>query len=225
MTPNDPQMDVLLRRFTSGVSGELAGDHLDADEMSAFAEGGLPPAAPAHYSSHLADCDRCRKQISSLTIAEGAVTRADQTLADKGERRKFWQLLAGFFAVPVLRYVAFAALLLIVAGVAFIALRPRVEPPALVAANDSNQQELTAVKPSTESNGSPNHDATTARSASASPSPASSDQNPKRDEGRVAENTTPPLQPLKENARPAEEFEKKAQESTAAKSQPAYAPA
>lgn len=219
-------MDVLLRRFTGGLSGEPANDHLDADEMSAFAEGGLPPAARAQYVSHLADCDRCRKQVSSLAIAAGAVARTEQSVAEKIERRRFWQILAGFFAVPVLRYAAFGAVLLIVAGVGFIALRPRGDRPALVASNESKQQEpVTAVKPSADTNGVLNKDSNTARSASASQSPATSDQNPKRDEGRVAENTAPVSSPMKEILpRPADEAEKKAELPMVAQ-KPGYAPA
>jgi len=225
MTSNDPQMDVLLRRFTGGLSGEPANDHLDADEMSAFAEGVLPPAARAQYVSHLADCDRCRKQVSSLAIAAGAVARAEQSVAEKIERRRFWQILAGFFAIPVLRYAAFGAVLLIVAGVAFIALRPRGDLPALVTSHESKQQEpVTAVKPAAETNGGLNKESNTARSGSASQSPATSDQNPKRDEDRVAENTTPPLQPMKEVPKPVDEAEKKA-EQLAVAPKSGYAPA
>src|SRR2546430_2635457 len=226
MTSNDPQMEVLLRRFTGGLSGEAANDHLDADEMSAFAEGGLPPAARAQYVSHLADCDQCRKQVSGLAIAAGAVARTEQSVAEKIESRRFWQILAGFFAVPMLRYAAFAAVLLIVAGVAFIALRPRGDLPALVAPHESKQQEpLTAVKPSTDPNGGLNKDSNTARSTSTSQSPAASDQNPKRDEDRVAENTTPPLQPMKEIAKPVDEAEKKAEQPMVPAQKPGYAPA
>ncbi|HBB97811.1 MAG TPA: hypothetical protein DC054_20715, partial [Blastocatellia bacterium] len=174
---------------------------------------------------HLADCDRCRKQVSSLAIATGAVARTEQSVAEKIERRRFWQILAGFFAVPVLRYAAFGAVLLIVAGVGFIALRPRGDRPALVASNESKQQEpVTAVKPSTDTNGGLNKDSNTARSASVSQSPATSDQNPKRDEDRVAENTTPPLQPMKEIPKPVDEAEKKAEQLTVAPKS-GYAPA
>lgn len=218
-------MDVLLRRFTGALSGEPANDHLDADEMSAFAEGVLPPAARAQYVSHLADCDRCRKQVSSLAIATGAVARAEQSVAEKIERRRFWQILAGFFAVPVLRYAAFGAVLLIVAGVGFIALRSRGDRPALVASDESQQQEpITAVKPATDTNGGLSKDSNTARSAAASQSPATSDQNPKRDEDRVAENTASPVQPMKEIARPVDEAEKKTEQPMVAQKQ-GYAPA
>ena len=226
MTSSDPQMDVLLRRFTGSLSGEPANDHLDADEISAFAEGALPAAARAQYMSHLADCDQCRKQVSSLAIAAGVVTRTEQSAAEKIERRRFWQVLAGFFAVPVLRYVAFAAVLLVVAGVGFIALRSRAERPALVASNESKQPEpVTAVKPATDTNGVLDKNANTARSASASPSPAAADQNPKRDESRVAENTAPVSSPMQEIPPPlADKPEKKAELPMVAQ-KPGYAPA
>jgi len=194
--------------------------------MTAFAEGALPEVARAQYVSHLADCDRCRKQVSSLALAAGAVARAEQSLADNGERRNVWQMLAGLFALPVLRYAAFGALLLIVAGVAFIALRRPAEQRSLVAADEPMRTERgTAVKPSDDTNGSLNKEPATARSASASPSPASANQDLKRDEGRVAENTTPPLQPMKEAARPAEDSAKKAEESTVTQTKSGYAPA
>src|SRR5256885_14489056 len=120
VTPNDKQIDILMRRLAthSGPSNESS--HLDADEMSAFAEGALPELARAQYVSHLADCDRCRKQVSSLALATGAVNRAE-SVADKRERRNVWQMLTGFFVLPVLKYAAVAAMLLIVAGVVFIA--------------------------------------------------------------------------------------------------------
>jgi len=218
-------MDLLMRRFAKDPGRATESSHLDADEMSAFAEGALPPAARAQYVSHLADCERCRKQVSSLAIATGAVARTEQSVAEKIERRRFWQVLAGFFAVPVLRYAAFGAVLLIVAGVGFIALRPRGARPALVASNESKQQEpVTAVKPATDTNGVLK-DSNTARSASASQSPAPADQNPKRDDSRVAENTAPVSSPMKEILpRPADEAEKKAELPMVAQ-KPGYAPA
>ncbi|HXI62811.1 MAG TPA: zf-HC2 domain-containing protein [Pyrinomonadaceae bacterium] len=225
MTPNDKQIDLLMRRFAKDPGRATESSHLDADEMSAFAEGVLPPAARAQYVSHLADCDQCRKQVSGLAIAAGAVARTEQSVAEKIERRRFWQILAGFFALPVLRYAAFGAVLLIVAGVAFIALRPRGDLPALVASHESEQQPpVTAVKPATNTDGILNKDANTARSASTPQSPAVSDQNPKRDESRVAENTTSPLQPMKEIAKPVDDAEKKAEQPVVAQ-KPGYAPA
>ena len=42
--------------------------HLDADEISAFAENTLPETAKQFYMAHLADCDACRKKLSSLIL-------------------------------------------------------------------------------------------------------------------------------------------------------------
>src|SRR5262245_16090981 len=123
MTSNDKQIDVLLRRYAKAAPSASASGHLDADELSAFAEGALPGPTRARYLSHLADCDDCRKQASSLAISSGAVVRAEQSHSEIKEGRTLWQVLAGLFALPVLRYGAFAAILLIIAGVAFVALR------------------------------------------------------------------------------------------------------
>ena len=45
--------------------------HLDADELSSYAEGALPEITRARYTSHLADCQRCRKLVTELTLAAG----------------------------------------------------------------------------------------------------------------------------------------------------------
>ena len=42
--------------------------HLDADEISAFAENALPETAKQFYTAHLADCDACRKKLSNLVL-------------------------------------------------------------------------------------------------------------------------------------------------------------
>ena len=59
----DKEMDALLRQATR--SGEITKNtdfdsHLDADEISIFAENELPEKAKARVTKHLADCDRCR---------------------------------------------------------------------------------------------------------------------------------------------------------------------
>src|SRR5438128_4352945 len=87
MTPNDAQIDVLLRRYSqkaeSTSASELAGPmpniegHLDADELNAFAEGALSSVARARYVSHLADCDHCRQLATQLTLAAGRSVLAD----------------------------------------------------------------------------------------------------------------------------------------------------
>src|SRR5262252_1686761 len=104
MSSNDKQIDLLLRRYSQAAPGDSASEHLDADELSAFAEGALPAAARARYISHLADCDRCRRQASALAISSGASVRVEEAQAKVGEGRTFWQTLRGIFALPALRY-------------------------------------------------------------------------------------------------------------------------
>jgi len=101
--------------------------------------------------SHLADCDDCRKQASALAISSGAVVRTEESPSTVVSGRSFWQILAGLFALPVLRYAAFAAVLLMVAGVAFVALRQSRRDSGMIAANEQvNQQRESAVKPPAE---------------------------------------------------------------------------
>src|ERR1041385_2070438 len=139
MTSNDEQIDLLMRRYARGATRPAVTEHLDADEMNAFAEGALPPAARSRYVSHLADCDHCRQQIAQLSLGAGAVIRSEQPAPAKPESRSVWQILAGIFALPVLRYAAFAVVLVIVAGVAYIALRPR-SAGKLLAGNEQVEQ-------------------------------------------------------------------------------------
>ena len=71
----DREMDALLRgharrnnaRGAAGAEEPVA--HLDADELSAFAENTLPEAARARYASHLADCDDCRSIATQVALA------------------------------------------------------------------------------------------------------------------------------------------------------------
>lgn len=70
----DKEIDSLLRKNGEGVRGVLVGDppggsqrvHLDADQLSAFAENAVPEKSRGLYMSHLADCDRCRRILSGL---------------------------------------------------------------------------------------------------------------------------------------------------------------
>src|SRR5690349_3677441 len=72
----DKEMDSLLRKTGEASRGVLVGDkpdekpkiHLDADQLSAFAENAMPEKSRALYMSHLADCDRCRRVLSGLIM-------------------------------------------------------------------------------------------------------------------------------------------------------------
>ncbi len=142
-TDND-KMDLLLRglakRERAGAalpgaseagspSGQPAWDgedqshtaHLDADELSSYAERALPDVTHARYTAHLADCTRCRKIVTELTLASGA-SLADSRL-EKPASATLWEKFIAFFPLPVLRYAVPALALFAVIAVAFIALR------------------------------------------------------------------------------------------------------
>lgn len=63
----DKQIDTILRDLAKGNSfaEEQPKTHLDADELSAFAENVLPARARLRATEHLADCSRCRKILAN----------------------------------------------------------------------------------------------------------------------------------------------------------------
>ena len=69
----DKEIDSLLRKADRGVlvgdkpDGKLK-DHLDADELAAFAENAMPEKVRALHMEHLADCGRCRGVLSGLIM-------------------------------------------------------------------------------------------------------------------------------------------------------------
>src|SRR5207245_241484 len=77
----DKEIDSLLRVLPGASAGSRprgngatapgAAAHLDADELSAFAEDALPASARVVASAHLADCDECRGIVVNLARAAG----------------------------------------------------------------------------------------------------------------------------------------------------------
>ena len=63
------EMDLLLRRLgrQQDIFAPDAGDHLDADELTAYAENVLPVKTRARYTEHLAECSRCRELVVRLS--------------------------------------------------------------------------------------------------------------------------------------------------------------
>src|SRR6266571_933759 len=99
MKPEDSQIDVLLKRYGSHARSGAAAEHLDADELNAFAEGVAPAAARSRYMSHLAECGDCRGLATQLSIAAGATTRV--SIGGLEASGSFWQKLTAFFAPPM----------------------------------------------------------------------------------------------------------------------------
>jgi len=126
------EMDLLLRRLGRRDDAAVPEDHLDADELSAYAENALPAAARTRYTVHLAECSRCRSLVAQLSSSAGVVAATDSVaVPEPSGLRKF---LASLFTPMVLRYAAPALGLIVVAAIGFVVLR-RNQPDRYVAQN------------------------------------------------------------------------------------------
>lgn len=125
----DKEINALLRQ--AARSGEFVSvnteNHLDADEISAFAENALPEKTRNVYIKHFADCDRCRTILSSTILlnreaeneaASSAVTAVEtKTLA---AQIPWYRKL---FLMPNLAYTMGALVLVFGGMLGFIALQ------------------------------------------------------------------------------------------------------
>ncbi len=122
----DKEIDVLLRTMPKS-DADLAGQdaHLDADEISAFAENALPEKAKKRYVTHLADCDLCRKNLSELILLNAK--NEPEIVAEKEEITTVAPVLIPWyrklFAFPNLAYTMGALVLAFVGLTAFIVLQ------------------------------------------------------------------------------------------------------
>ena len=148
MTPNDAEIDLLLRRHGKVTDGVKNHEHLDADELNAFAEGALPAAARSRYVSHLADCNDCRRVVSQLAAASG-VSEPARVPASESTRESWWKRIGAVLSPSALRYAAFAAVLLAVVGIGFRAWQTshRTPPFLLVPNNQDDNAETRQASP------------------------------------------------------------------------------
>lgn len=118
----DNEIDVLLRqaaRSDDFASNKTSGAHLDADEISAFAENALPEKTRAVYTAHLADCGKCRKILSNLILLD---SETESEIVHAGKAKQFaaaatlpwYRKLVAF---PNLAYTL-GALVLVFSGIA-----------------------------------------------------------------------------------------------------------
>jgi hypothetical protein len=129
------EIDLLLRSLARAQRGESAldpdgpfarenqdlTDHLDADELSSFAEGVVPAPARTRFIAHLADCENCRGVVVGLTQASRAAAGSETREPQSGAG--FWSKMASLFSPPVLRYAVPAIALSAVIAISFFALR------------------------------------------------------------------------------------------------------
>src|SRR6266446_6940741 len=201
MSFEDTQIDVLLRRHAERARSNAGIEHLDADELNAFAEGSLPAAARARYVSHLADCDDCRRLVSQLSMTAGAVAKAEAAGAPTTAHISWLDKLGAFFRPPTLRYAALAAVVVAAVSVAFLVMRQTQQnrESALVAQNEQPSQARADVSKSEEIAKAPPENAvanTNLASTPAGPTPQSR-LSPEREESKTLANPQAAPKPQK----------------------------
>jgi hypothetical protein len=142
------EIDLLLRRLggwrgeEESVAEESQAEpqpHLDADELSAYAENALPAAARARYTEHVADCARCRKIVTQLAMSAGVALSAAAPVSEKSGLNRFF---ANLFSPSVLRYAVPSLAAAVILGIglmmfrynakqSFVAMQERVAAPAV----------------------------------------------------------------------------------------------
>jgi hypothetical protein len=85
----DKEIDSLLRR--TAKSGDIfapktvLAEHIDADEISMFAENALPVAVRPRVMKHLANCDRCRTILSNVSVLNSEAEAAKASALSENE--------------------------------------------------------------------------------------------------------------------------------------------
>src|SRR5689334_6854768 len=147
------QIDLLLRRM-GRADGDVVRDaqtaaadrHLDADELSSYAQNALPEAARLRYTEHLAECATCRKIVGELSLSLGAVAAAApvETVPAPGGFRMF---LASLFSPLVLRYAVPALGVIVVMIVGFVVLRQQRQHQLVATMNQPQNESVTVASP------------------------------------------------------------------------------
>ena len=166
------EMEILLRRMAKQASSvsdagnrPQAGQHLDVDELNAFAERRLPAAARARYTAHLIDCTDCRQLVAQLSAAAGLPLVEAKTETAK---TSFWQRLPDFLSPAVLRFAAPALVLLAIISIGLITFRQQSSGEFV-----AQKQETPGAQPETNNSQTSNSSSLKAASETSSPAPAS----------------------------------------------------
>jgi hypothetical protein len=135
------EMDALLRSLSrrdgeSRLNDEnsSASDHLDVDELNAYAENALPEKSRLRYTEHLAECTRCRGLVTQLSQSSGL----ELPRTEKPQSSWVATLLAKFLSPFTLRFAlpTLAAIGLVAIGLIVL----RREPEARLTADMKQQQ-------------------------------------------------------------------------------------
>ena len=144
---NETERDGETRREPDGFA------HLDADELSAYAENALPARTRSRYTEHLADCDSCRTLVTELTLSSGIAGQLEKEVAPLASTvpvRSWRDWMATIFAPTKLRYAASALAVVGIAAIAFMVFRGG--RPARFETSEPQQSQNT---PATQNNAEP----------------------------------------------------------------------
>lgn len=121
----DKEIDALLRQAARGGDAVSTDAHMDADEISAFAENALPEKTKNRYTMHLADCARCRKILSNLIFLESETVSetVSSVVKEKDIVKANIPWYRKIFAMPNLAYTMGALVLLFSGLIGFIFLQ------------------------------------------------------------------------------------------------------
>ena len=118
------EMDALLRSLSRRDGGSRlndenssASDHLDVDELNAYAENALPEKSRLRYTEHLAECTRCRGLVTQLSQSSGSELQRTEKTQTSWVATLLAKFLSPFtlrFALPTLAAIGLAAIGLIV---------------------------------------------------------------------------------------------------------------
>ncbi len=142
----DKQTDAILRDLARGNSfAEIPQiGHLDADELSVFAENALPAKARLRMIEHLADCTKCRKTLANLndlnSETESEIIHEEIKPIALLPQITWYSKL---FAFPNLTYAMGALTLLLGGTIAFLVFQNSRDETASVAQADKTYEKPT----------------------------------------------------------------------------------
>jgi putative zinc finger protein len=125
------EIDILLRKLSGKQNGNITAaegnssasshEHLDADELNAYAENALPAALRSRYTEHLADCSSCRSLVTQLSLS--STSALAQPRVEESTPSRLKTFLAALFSPLVIRYAVPAMAVILVVALAWIVVR------------------------------------------------------------------------------------------------------
>jgi hypothetical protein len=213
----DKEIDAILRGAAKGSNlAETTKNHLDADEISLFAEGLLPMNARSSAIAHFADCNNCRSVLLDVvSFHEDTANSPGVNLV--GTKTGFAEYLRKLFSFSKLGFAMGALSLVFVGIIGFVAIQnnkqsseqAKLETKSITASPvNANKPALAqSIEPVTATNSASNAAASVANTAPKAPidsdtinrSPISADAKPRGPNAKSESDLPIAKQPLDKN--------------------------